>query len=89
MSSGMCELSRIDLWERTHYEILEQRFAMLEVNVGTPCEVRGLLEEDGIGTENLTHIYRDFLGESWGYGGSKLVVLTSFWAEKIEFITGM
>ena len=51
-------------WGRTHDEILEQSFAMLEVNVGTSCEIRGLLEEDGIRAENLAHIYRDFLGES-------------------------
>jgi len=37
---------------------------MFEVNVGTSCEVGGLLEEDGIWAEYLTHIYRDFLGES-------------------------
>lgn len=39
---------------------------MLEINVGTSCEVRGLLEEDRIRAKNLTHVYRDFLGESWG-----------------------
>ena len=37
---------------------------MLEVNVGTSREVRGLLEEDRIGAENLADIYRNFLGES-------------------------
>lgn len=40
---------------------------MLEVNIGTPREVRGLLEEDGIWAEDLTHIYCNFLGESWRY----------------------
>ena len=37
---------------------------MLKVNIGTTCEVGSLLEEDGIRAEYLTHIYRDFLGES-------------------------
>ena len=54
----------IGVWKRAHDEILKQGFAMLEVNVGTSCEVRGLLEEDGIGAENLADIYRNFLGES-------------------------
>ena len=54
-------------WKRAYDEVLEQGFAMLEVNIGTSCEVRGLLEEDGIGAENLADIYRNFLGESWGH----------------------
>lgn len=62
---------------------------MLEVNVGTPREVRGLLEEDGIWAENLTHVYRNFLGESWVHEEWQWAGLTSFWAEKIEFITGI
>ena len=33
-------------WDGTNDKVLEQGFAMLEVNVGTPCEIRGLLEED-------------------------------------------
>ena len=35
---------------------------MLEIDVGTSGEVRGLLKEDGIGTKDFTYIYGDFLG---------------------------
>lgn len=77
-------------WKRAYDKILEQGLAMFKVNVGTSCEVRGLLEEDGIGAENLAHIYRNFLDESWGYREEQAwVMLTSFWAEKIEFMIGM
>lgn len=47
-------------------EVLEQCFAVLEVNIRTSREICGLLEEDGIGSENLAHIYSDFLGDGWG-----------------------
>ena len=53
----------------THDKVLEQGFVILEVNVGTPCEIRGLLEEDWIGSENLAHVYRDLLGGKLGLRG--------------------
>jgi len=49
---------------------------MLEVNVGTSCEIRGLLEEDRIGSENLAHIYRDLLGGKSGMWGWLVVGCT-------------
>ena len=35
---------------------------MLEIDVGTSGEVRGLLKEDRIGTKDFAYIYGDFLG---------------------------
>jgi hypothetical protein len=39
---------------------------VLEIDVGTPGEVRGLLKEDGIRTEDFAYIYGDFLGVKIG-----------------------
>lgn len=63
---------------------------MLEIDVGTPGEIRSLLKENGVGAEDLAHIYCDFLGESWKYAErQERNKFTSFWAEKMEFMTGM
>ena len=35
---------------------------MLEIDVGTSGEVRGLLEKDGIRTKDFAYVYSDFLG---------------------------
>ena len=39
---------------------------MLEIDVRTSGEVRGLLKEDRIGTEDLAYIYCDFLRVKMG-----------------------
>ena len=54
------ELDGTNIRERADDEVLEG-FAVLEIDVGTSGEVRGLLKEDGIRTEDFAYIYGDFL----------------------------
>ena len=77
--------------ERTDDEILKWGFAVLEIDVGTSGEVRGLLKKDRVGTEDFAYIYGDFLGVKMGdvRNSRKGIGLTSFWAEKMEFTTGV
>ena len=42
--------------ERTDDEILEQGFAILEIDGRTSSEVRGLLKKDGIRVEDFAYI---------------------------------
>jgi hypothetical protein len=46
----------------TYDEILEQGIAAFEVYVRATGEVRGLLEKDGVGSEDLADIDGDLLG---------------------------
>ena len=39
---------------------------MLEIDVRTPGEVRGLLKEDGVGVDDFVYVYSDFLGVKIG-----------------------
>lgn len=45
--------------EERHDKILEECVTMLEMEIRAASEMGGLLEEDGIGTKNLTSIYGD------------------------------
>ena len=50
----------------TYDEVLEERFAVFEVDVGAAGEVGDLLEEDGVGPVDFTHVYCHFLRRlSW------------------------
>ena len=47
------ELDGTNIRERADDEVLEEGFAVLEIDVGTSGEVHGLLKEDGIKTEDF------------------------------------
>ena len=61
---------------------------MLELDVRTSGEVRGLLKKDGIRAEKFAYIFGDFLRVKIENTQDR-IWLTSFWAEKKEFMTGM
>jgi hypothetical protein len=50
--------------EKCHNKILQKCVPALKIEIGAASEMGGLLEENGIGTKDLTCIYRDlqFLG---------------------------
>lgn len=81
----------------TYDEVLQQCVSPLEVDVRPGGEMCRLLEKDGIGSVDFTHVYRHFLHphpiffsllSSLRHSESERQ-RTSFWAEKMEFMTGM
>lgn len=44
-----------------HDKVLEESFTAFKMEISAASEMGGLLEEDGIGTKNLTSIYGDLL----------------------------
>ena len=47
--------------ENADDKVLEQCFTAFKMEISAASEMGGLLEEDGIGTKNLTSIYGDLL----------------------------
>ena len=63
-----------------------------DVDVCASRQMCRLLKEDVIRAEDFAHIYGDFLGARVGVNSDRntpLVLLTSFCAEKMEFMMGM
>jgi hypothetical protein len=69
--------------------VLEKSIATVKVDVGATSEMGGLLEKDGVWAKDLADVDRDFLEWSETVALEAEEWLTSFWAEKTEFMIGM
>lgn len=47
--------------QETHHEVLQEPRAALQAKVGTPGEVTGLLEKDGVGAVDLADVDLDVI----------------------------
>jgi len=75
MSLRMAGGGRKDIWGRSDAEegsgdwvaydkVLQQGTRFGQIEIGAAGEMGGLLEEDGVGPQNLAGINRDFLGQT-------------------------